>query len=83
MLNYVNEGIESKERDIFAFQEYWMNFEEDNVILSLCPLNNTNVIITRTGQYLCTLNRDSKLCEKCMEGCSESLNSTKCTCFKY
>eukprot|EP01084_Bolivina_argentea_P157515 274480_1 len=79
-----NKGIECMEGDIFVYENYWMDINDDAIISSICPsqycVTKYKCSYSKEKEYLCALNRDykSKLCGKCKNKYSESVNSTKC-----
>ena len=85
-----NPYIDCYNGGIYVSENYWMGFDGDTIVSANCPSgycctptnNNTDQecnFIWEKDQ-LCALNRDYKspLCGRCIDGYSESMNSTKC-----
>ena len=77
-----NKGILCiKNGNIYVSLHYWVGFENNNIISSICPSgyccsNNDKCNYIDNKNELCALNGNYKsiLCGKCIDGYSESMN---------
>eukprot|EP01084_Bolivina_argentea_P152182 265507_1 len=82
----INEGMECSNKQIMITKDYWMKFEGDTMVSAGCPSglccqkSSGCDYLSNDKSILCAANRDheSMLCGKCMDGYSESMNSSQC-----
>eukprot|EP01084_Bolivina_argentea_P309866 536024_1 len=80
-----NSNIKCGDVKIIVERDYWLGFEGQNMISSMCALGyccqvNDGCDYLQDKSSLCAGNRDYKsmLCSKCKDQYSESMNATSC-----